>query len=169
MAAVEEANAASKLLTGTDDTTLDNKGRLLLSKKKRDRLGEKFAMAIGELGCICIYPQESWAQQAKDMEAIDPMNPGRRQFQRLFYGNSEDDLACDTQGRVVIPGNLRSKVALKEKILVVGCFDHIEIWDPAEYELYEADPDEYKKDKNERYVTAYYTMKGLASPFAKAN
>ena len=158
MAAVGETMATGKPLGGTDEASIDNKGRLLLGKKKRERLGATFTMVIGELGCICIYPEDRWQQQIQQIEAADPMNPGRRVFSRLFFGTSEDDLSCDAQGRVVIPGNLRDQVTLGEKVLLIGCYDHIEIWDPAEYKTYKGNPDKYHAEEHKIYLDAYYAM-----------
>ena len=50
-----------KPLIGTDEDTIDDKGRLLVSKKKRERLGEDFVMALGATGCVVVYPELVWA------------------------------------------------------------------------------------------------------------
>lgn len=159
MAAIADAETSLKPLLGTEEATLDSKGRILLSKKKRESLGEDFAMAIGEIGVLCVYPKQSWKQQCAEIERCDPMNPGRQHYQREFYGKSEADLSCDTNGRVVIPSRLRSYAKLKENILIVGCYDHIEIWDPAEYEIYEENPAIYGLKRRESFTNAYKTMR----------
>lgn len=158
MAAVGDAKEMSKPLVGTDEATVDPKGRVLLGKKKRERLGATFAMAIGELGCICVYPEDRWQARLAQMEATDPMNPARADYARLFYGTADDDLTCDVQGRVTIPGNIRESVALKEKILLVGCYDHIEIWDPQEYKKYWDDRKNYAPDRQRALLESYDAM-----------
>jgi len=161
MAAVGETGLDLKPLLGTDEATIDNKGRILLGKKKRDRLGDSFAMAIGELGCICIYPERRWQARLDEMELSDPMNQGRNDYARLFFGTAEDELTCDGQGRVVIPQQIRDVVKLNEKILVVGCFDHIEVWDPQEYKEYWKYEELYAKERRASLGRAYKAMKGI--------
>jgi DNA-binding transcriptional regulator/RsmH inhibitor MraZ len=58
----EEATTVLKPLIGTDEATIDDKGRILVGKKKRERLGEPFAIAVGEVGCLVAYPEPVWQQ-----------------------------------------------------------------------------------------------------------
>jgi MraZ protein len=160
MAAVGEMDMDLKPLIGTDEATIDNKGRILLGKKKRDRLGDTFAMAIGELGCICAYPEARWQERLNEINRYDPINQGRQQYARLFFGYADDEMSCDAQGRVVIPGKLRDLGKLNEKVLLVGCYDHLEIWDPEEYDQYCQYPDTYGKERREAMERAYNKMKG---------
>ena len=164
MSAVGDTRIVLKPLLGTDEATLDSKGRILLGKKKRDRLGDSFAMAIGELGCICIYPEDRWQERLIEINNTDPMNPGRQDYARLFFAMADDDLSCDTQGRVVIPEHIRKKAHLKEKVLLVGCFDHIEVWDPQEYQEYWKYQEVYAKERRVPLNQAYSKMKGLTTP-----
>lgn len=159
MAAVGETGTNLKPLIGTDEATIDSKGRILLGKKKRERLGDTFAMAIGELGCICVYPEARWQERCNQIEQYDPINQGRQQFARIFFKHSDDDLTCDAQGRVVIPQKLRELGKLDEKVLLVGCYDHIEIWDPNEFAQYELYPDTYAKETRDALLKAYQMMK----------
>ena len=165
MEAVEEAKGGIKALLGTDeDTTLDKSGRFLLSKKKRERLGDDFAMAIGELGCICLYPESRWQERLAEINRTDPMNPGRQEYARLFFGTSDDELSCDSQGRVVIPSHIRDVVTVKDKVHVIGCFDHIEVWDPQEYREYKKYGDKYGESRRLALSNSYSKMKGVAVP-----
>jgi len=45
----------------------------------------------------------------------------------MYSGASE--IAIDTQGRIVIPGNLKEYAKIGKKVVVIGAGDHIEIWD----------------------------------------
>lgn len=157
----EDAGTTTELkpLVGTDEATIDNRGRILLSKKKRDRLGDSFAMALGEVGCICAYPEAHWLERIKEINSYPPNNQGRQKYSRFFLAGSDDDLNCDPQGRVVIPRKLQELGKLKEKVLLVGCGDRLEIWDPEEYDSFLANPDEYGKDRRISMGLAYDEMK----------
>ncbi len=46
-------------LLGTEEAVLDDKGRVLVSKKKRERLGETFTLILGKVGCLMMVPDLS--------------------------------------------------------------------------------------------------------------
>src|SRR5438105_15341198 len=96
-----------KPLIGTDEAIIDVKGRLLLSKKKRDRLGDSFVIAVGHPGCLAAYPEPVWNQMLADIMQYESISDGRQQFTRLVLGLAEDELGCDAQGRVGILQKLR--------------------------------------------------------------
>ena len=47
-----------KAIVGWEETTIDDKGRILVGKKKREKLGEDFVIAVGTCGCLVAYPAE---------------------------------------------------------------------------------------------------------------
>src|SRR5438045_9662631 len=96
----QDAAYTLKPLIGTDDATVDDKGRILVGKKKRERLGEPFAMAVGEVGCLVAYPEAVWHQKVGEILRIDSLNQGRQQYSRMFLGYADDELKFDQQGRV---------------------------------------------------------------------
>ena len=159
MSEIAGTHTELKPLVGTDEATIDNRGRILLGKKKRERLGDSFAMAIGEVGCICAYPEACWRERITEINSYPPNNQGRQKYSRIFLGDSDDDLNCDPQGRVVIPRKLQEIGKLKEKVLLVGCGDRLEIWDPEEYAAYLASPDDYGKERRVSRELAYKEMK----------
>jgi MraZ protein len=52
----------------------------------------------------------------------------------MFSGASETNI--DSQGRIVIPGNLKDYAKIDKKAVVIGAGDHIEIWDFDTWEDY---------------------------------
>ncbi|HXH61587.1 MAG TPA: hypothetical protein VNI20_09530 [Fimbriimonadaceae bacterium] len=150
----------SRQLIGTDEATIDEKGRLLLSKKKRERLGDPFLMALGSTGCVIAYPLPVWEQMVAEIMQNPSTNQARQHYTRLIIGTAEDDLKCDRQGRVVVPQKLRDAARLVDKVVVVGCLDRLEIWAKAEWEKYESDPDGYGRERREAVDRAYRQMTG---------
>lgn len=149
-----------KPLIGTDEATVDDKGRILIGKKKRERLGEPFAMAVGEVGCLVAYPEKVWQRTVKEIMDRDTLNNGRSQYSRLLLGNSDDELKFDQQGRVVVPQKLRDAAKLTDKVMLVGCGDRLEIWAKDEYERYLEDPEGYGAKRRESFERAYGRMVG---------
>ncbi|MFI5387573.1 MAG: division/cell wall cluster transcriptional repressor MraZ [Fimbriimonadales bacterium] len=149
-----------KPLIGTDEATIDDKGRILVGKKKRERLGETFAMAVGEVGCLVAFPEEAWRNKVNEMLGYDSLNQGRQQYTRLFLGYADDELKFDQQGRVVVPQKLRELAKLTDKVLLVGCGDRLEIWAKEEYERFQEDTEGYGAKRREALAKAYGQMVG---------
>lgn len=159
MSAIAELETDFKPLLGTDEATIDDKGRLLVGKKKRDRLGKDFILAITENGVLAAYPQSSWEQVIRQMASVPPINLGRQQYARLVMGTAEDEMNFDQQGRVVIPLKLRELGKLGDKVVLVGAFDKVEIWSRTEWEFYNRDPDTYGRQRLEAIGKAVSLMR----------
>ncbi len=158
MLGVEETGATPKPLLGTDEATIDDKGRILVSKKKRERLGETFAIAMGPVGCLEAYPQAVWDDKVARIGSFDPLNPGAQQYSRMVLGSAEDELKFDGQGRVVVPQKLREMAKLKDKVLLIGCGTRLEIWSMQEWEIFQQFPDNYGQQRRESIEKAYDRM-----------
>lgn len=156
----QEAPIILKPLIGTDEATIDDKGRILVGKKKRERLGEPFAIAVGEVGCLVAYPEEVWQRKVAEMLSFDSLNQGRQQYTRLFLGYADDELKFDQQGRVVVPQKLRDIAKLSDKVLLVGCGDRLEIWAKDEYERFQEDTEGYGAKRREALAKAHGQMVG---------
>lgn len=147
---------------GMDDATIDAKGRILLSKKKRDRLGDPFVIVLGMRGCLEAYPNAVWLSKWQEITTYDSLNEGREQYTRLLLSFAEDDLRCDGQGRVVVPQRLREMAKLKDKVYVVGAGDRLEIWAHQEWDAFNKAPDKYGAQRRDDLVRAYRQMVGGA-------
>jgi MraZ protein len=150
----------TKALLGTDEASIDDKGRILVGKKKRERLGEPFVVALGETGCLVAYPQETWQALLNEIFSVPSINVGRQQYSRLILGTADDDLRFDSQGRVVIPHKLREAAQLKDKVLLIGCGDRLEIWDLHAYAEFCRDPESFGSTRRTAIEQAYRQMTG---------
>jgi len=148
-------------LLGTDEATLDDKGRLIFTKKKRDRLGDGFTVTLGPKGCLEAYPAQIWSVMVANLLTQDALNEGVGEMTGLLMGSAEDDLHFDAQGRVTIPSKLRKKAFIEKDVLIIGCGNRCEIWAKEEYEKFEADRSGYGKDRRDLFRRARQLMEGL--------
>lgn len=156
---MEQAGASKfKALQGIDEATIDDKGRLLIQKKKRERLGDDFVITWADLGCLAAYPAEVWDEIVAKVLSRDRLNHGTQAFSRLFFGYADDDLKFDSQGRVVIPQKMRELANLKDRVMVIGAGDRVEIWAKQEYEKYVKDPDGYGGERKRAVEEAWNRM-----------
>lgn len=127
-----------KPILGTEEATIDAKGRILVAKKRRERLGDGFAITIGKHGCLVAYPAPAWRKMVAKYLEDESLNPELDGVTRDFLGSADDDLSFDPQGRVVIPSKIRDHAKLKTKVTIVGVGDRMEIWAKEEYDSYNA-------------------------------
>ena len=149
-----------KQLIGTDEATIDDKGRIFVSKQKRERLGETFVMGLGPIGCLVVYTEEAWMSEVSEFMEPRSTNLGRQQYSRLFSDRAATDLKFDKQGRVVVPQDLRLAAGLKDKVRIIGCIDRMEIWSEEEWAVYEKDPDGYGNKRLNAFQQAERKMAG---------
>lgn len=154
----ETRGAVPSMIAGREEASLDDKGRVMFSRKKRDALGERVSLAIGFDGVLCAYPQWVWDAWTMEIRSAPISGWGRSRFTRHFYENSEVDMTFDNQGRLTIPTKYRERCNLSGKILLVGAGDRVEIWSPVEREKYDQDPDGFNREWREFIVGAYNEM-----------
>ncbi|MBN8691273.1 MAG: cell division/cell wall cluster transcriptional repressor MraZ [Armatimonadetes bacterium] len=152
------------LLIGSEEATIDDKGRVLVSKKKRDRLGEGFVMALGTVGCLTVYTASAWYDTVREIFEHSAINVGREQFARLILGTAEDEIKFDPQGRMVVPKSLRALAKLNSKVKIIGLGDRMEIWALEEHEKYESDIDGYGFARRDQILKSHVMMTGRVQP-----
>lgn len=146
-------------LYGEYQTTVDSKFRLLIPQVLRERLGDTFAMALSEYGCITVMPQSAFLKKWGEIQQSGSLNPARRRYARDFMRYAADGLSFDGQGRVVIPSYLRDKGNLVKEVLLIGAGDVVEVWSPSEFDIYMENEDGYGGERQERMESAYLAMK----------
>ena len=112
-------------MTGEYQHSLDNKGRLFIPAKLRDELGEVFYVTLSMDKCLCAYSSENWAAFSEKVNAMPYVK--QRKMRPLFAHAARCEL--DSQGRALIPQNLRDYAGLTKSVTVLGCNNHAELWD----------------------------------------
>ena len=103
--------------------------RISLPKKLRDQIeGDDVILSKGVERCIFVYDKEDWLNEAQKQVENPITDSKTRELKRyMFSGASETTI--DSQGRIVLPGNLKDYAKIDKKAVVIGAGDHIEIWD----------------------------------------
>ena len=112
-------------MTGEYQHSLDSKGRLFIPAKLRAELGEVFYITLSMDRCLCAYSSENWQLFSEKVNAMPYVK--QRKMRPLFAHAARCEL--DSQGRALIPQNLRDYAGLSKAVTVVGCNNHAELWD----------------------------------------
>ncbi|MDH7598995.1 MAG: hypothetical protein QHH07_05095 [Sedimentisphaerales bacterium] len=131
------------LLTGEYQHVIDEKGRVLISNRLRSQIdaqehGSNFYLVLGPDGILCLYPERYFERIAGLVGGNITAPDEAVAFERLSFAlATKADL--DSQGRLLISERLRKRVGLRDRIVLVGVRDHIELWNEDDWERYVAD------------------------------
>jgi MraZ protein len=105
---------------------------------------ETFTITRGFEDCIFLYPMDEWSDIEEEIEELSMYDREVRNFVRLIM-RWASEVSLDGQGRISIPNPLLDFAELDGSALILGAFDHIEIWDPDQFDGYlNEQPDDYE-------------------------
>ncbi|UQE73591.1 MULTISPECIES: division/cell wall cluster transcriptional repressor MraZ [unclassified Gordonia (in: high G+C Gram-positive bacteria)] len=122
---------------GTYSPKLDDKGRLTLPAKFRNALSGGVVVTKALDHSLAVYPAEEFGAIAQRANQASRNDPEARAYVRLMMANA-DEQSLDGQGRVNLSAGLRAWAGLQKDCVVTGQFDHLEIWDAAAWDAYQA-------------------------------
>ena len=119
---------------GEYEYALDNKGRINIPAKFRKAMApeanDTVIITLSREKCLDVYPLDVWQTRIVDkLSDFSEMNKAHRQLTSLIGANSVDSV-FDKQGRIAIPPKLLNYANLQGKVIVVGAFNRIELWNP---------------------------------------
>ena len=106
---------------------IDDKCRLVLPTKYRDKIGKGSIITIGFEGCLTIYPESEYLKTQEDLRKMPMTNRNVRNYLRVFEG-SASEAEFDKQGRIKIPAHLIRHAHLEKECVIVGLNSVIEVW-----------------------------------------
>ena len=116
---------------GEYEHAIDEKNRLTLPARFRRELEDGVVITKGIDATLDVYPRERWTSVVESRLAdLDPFARETRELQRYFFSGAVA-AAPDRQGRVMLPQRLLERTRLGREVVLVGVYDHLEIWDRA--------------------------------------
>jgi MraZ protein len=124
---------------GRFEHNLDEKGRVIVPLKFRDKLGKEFVLTIGPGHHIRAYPMSVWEEMEEQLigaNVHDEMDPNLIFLQRMF--GSCEFVEVDQNNRISIPRHLRdwADVRESENAIIVGNGTRVEIWNRTGWQAY---------------------------------
>jgi len=116
---------------GEHEHGIDRKGRLIIPSKFREvfkeNYAERFFITRGLDTCLFVFIEEEWKKQELKFKSLSFTNQQARHFNRLYFSGA-CEVACDRQGRILIPNYLKDFAHIKRDCMIVGVSNRIEIW-----------------------------------------
>jgi MraZ protein len=128
---------------------LDEKKRLSIPSKFRGELGKKAIVTRGLDGCLFLYSQAEWKKLAEKLGKLPLGQADARGFQRIMLSGAME-VSIDRLGRILLPEYLKKYANLKKKVVIVGLYNHIELWDETKWGEYQKKSDKEVGDMAER-------------------
>ncbi len=126
------------MLIGEYNHTIDNKKRLSIPAKMRKDLGEQMILTRGLNNCLFLYPMQQWQKLTDKLGQLSVGQGDTRSFLRLLFSGASE-VTLDQLGRILIPDYLKNYADLKTKVVIVGVYDRLEVWDEERWNHYKAE------------------------------
>lgn len=125
------------MFIGEYNHTIDEKGRLAVPVKFRNKLAKGAVVTKGLDNCLVLYTEEEWKKLAPRLAALPINKANSRAFSRLMLAGAMD-VSLDKQGRIILPDYLRKYAGIGKNVIVAGLYTRLEIWDAGKWESYKS-------------------------------
>lgn len=115
------------MLIGEYTHSIDDKNRLSLPSKFRKEMGKSVVLTPGLDGCLFVFTGKQWEKISEKLSQGSFLKSDSRSFNRFMYGGAVE-AEVDAIGRILVPDFLKDRAKLKEKVVIIGVQDRVEIW-----------------------------------------
>lgn len=135
------------MFIGTYQHNIDAKGRVIIPAKFREELGESFYVTMGINNCLFVLSKHQW-DLFLDKLNNQPISKAT-DIARFFCAGATEAVP-NSQGRILIPENLRKYAGIDKDVTVIGTGNKVEIWNTDKWNEYlESQTQERIKDAME--------------------
>ena len=126
------------MFRGFHTLSIDDKGRMAIPSRYRQRLATEadgcLVQTLNPLDrSLWLYPLNNWEQIETKLAALSEFDIRSRRTKQMMRGYAFD-CQLDSQGRVLIPSELREYARLQKQIVILGQGNKFEVWDQSIWE-----------------------------------
>ena len=142
------------MFLGTHTPRLDDKGRLFLPARYRDKLADGLVVTRGQERALFVFPMEEFTRLSEQLRTAPMTNKAARDYLRVFLSGASDEVP-DRQGRITIPPLFCKYARTTHDYTVIGAGARIEIWDSPTWAEYLARSEDAFSDQAEEVVPGF--------------
>ena len=116
------------MFLGRFEHSVDNKGRVAVPARFRDKLSGELIITRGNDRCHYHFTHEAWEPLAAKLNALPTGDADARNLRRAVFSAAEP-VEMDKQGRMMIPSHLLQYSGITNNVAILGLGSYIEIWD----------------------------------------
>ncbi len=122
-----------KKLIGTYERNLDSKSRLGLPQQFRDKLGNSSLVIVRWLKrSLAIFPEANWLPFAEAISRLDLYTEMGLTVRHQMFAHARE-VSMDKEGRIVVPTDMLDYARLDGKVMMLGDWDKITVWNSTYY------------------------------------
>jgi MraZ protein len=128
------------MFRGTFFHSLDDKARVAIPRKFREQLsggkGETSVVVTISFGgprALDVYPISEWAKLEDRIRERRQFDEAIRTFKRRYFHPAQE-LVLDSQGRILLPQDLREAIALGKDAVFTGDLEKFLIWSKEDWQ-----------------------------------
>lgn len=118
---------------GTHKLSLDDKNRMRLPAKFRAKIGDDFVLSLGTDGCLFVMSENEFDAFISKIDNV-PLSSHQKQNAIRAITSRVYIPEEDSQGRFVLPAELKKAASISKKVVFMGVRNRIEVWSEEQYE-----------------------------------
>ena len=126
------------MLMGQYLHNIDDRGRIIIPAKLREKLSSKVVVTKGFDGCLSLFSLDEWNKFQTSLLALPANTMDARKHVRVLVG-SANEVEFDKQGRINLSNNLLQGASITKECVIVGVLNRIEIWSKEMWDKYYED------------------------------
>ncbi len=115
------------MLIGEYTHSIDDKNRVALPAKFRTEMGKKIVITPGLDSCLFIFTLKEWQKIEDRLNQSSLLQADNRSFNRFMFGGATET-EVDSNGRILLPEFLKDRISLKNKVVIIGVSNRLEVW-----------------------------------------
>lgn len=120
---------------------LDEKNRLRIPAKMRGELGTSYVVMKGSSNCLFVYSSDEMQNLMNEKLKTVPLSDIKAQKSIRMLFSSAFVVEEDSQGRFILPQNLKEFAGVKKNIVSIGVGNRIELWSEENWQEYNTGED----------------------------
>ena len=126
------------MFRGFHTVNIDDKGRMAIPSRYRQRISAEaegcLVLTLNPLDrSLWLYPQNNWELVEAKLADMSEFDKRSRRTKQMMRGYAYD-CQLDSQGRVLIPSELRDYARLQKQAVILGQGNKFEVWDQPSWE-----------------------------------